>query len=79
MERSRLVYRIKVVDEAMRVASSGKEKRVYRWYATPWEILRQKQVSPRRPQTLEIAKGAIPAIDSNCATPPSIQQERTKC
>ena len=25
----------------MRVNRKGKEKRVYRWYATPWEILRQ--------------------------------------
>ncbi len=24
-----------------RINSKGKEKRVYRWYATPWEILRQ--------------------------------------
>jgi hypothetical protein len=23
------------------VNAKGKEKRVYRWYATPWEILRQ--------------------------------------
>jgi transposase InsO family protein len=25
----------------MKVTAKGKEKRVYRWYATPWEILRQ--------------------------------------
>lgn len=25
----------------MRVTAKGKQKRVYRWYATPWEILRQ--------------------------------------
>jgi len=23
------------------VSAKGKQKRVYRWYATPWEILRQ--------------------------------------
>jgi len=23
------------------INAKGKEKRVYRWYATPWEILRQ--------------------------------------
>ena len=25
----------------MTVTAKGKQKRVYRWYATPWEILRQ--------------------------------------
>ena len=25
----------------MTVTGKGKQKRVYRWYATPWEILRQ--------------------------------------
>jgi hypothetical protein len=25
----------------LKVNAKGKEKRLYRWYATPWEILRQ--------------------------------------
>jgi hypothetical protein len=53
------------------ITAKGKQKRVYRWYATPWEILRQLPdlaAHLRPPLTVEqLAAQALERSDTQAA------------
>ena len=60
--------------------AKGKPKRVYRWYATPWEILRQVPDLARylKPELTVEALNQRAAQTSDTAAARSMQQEKQK-
>ena len=60
--------------------AKGKQRRVYRWYATPWEILRQVPDLARylKPELTVEALNRRAAQTSDTAAARSMQQEKQK-
>jgi hypothetical protein len=60
--------------------AKGKQRRIYRWYATPWEILRQLPDLARylKPELRVTALNQKAAAESDTASATRMQKEKQK-
>jgi transposase InsO family protein len=64
----------------MRTSATGKQRRVYRWYATPWEILRQVPDLARylRPDLTVVELERLAGAQSDTEAARNMQQAKRK-